>query len=151
MGDGQYVVRAISLADHPGKTLDELAALILELGTDKYDPDRREDEEEAFAGYDHEFHASTMGIADGVVQGAEYDDYPSMFGDFAYNFYMNAPIARNVVLRIDLLMIFHAGQMQLAERVDESRPDVSPYDRFLYKFRDPLRKQAALAALMKIS
>ena len=85
--DGRYVVRAISLADHPGRILDELAAIILELGTDKYDPNRREDEEKAFAGYDHEFHAGTMVIADGVVSGSEYDDYPSMFGDFVYNFY----------------------------------------------------------------
>ena len=148
--DGQYVVRAISLTDHPGKTLDELATIILKLGTDKYDPNRKEDEWKWTAGYDHEFHASTMEIIEGKTYGAKGDDYPSMFGDFIYNFYENAPIARNVVLRIDILMIYYSSKMQLAERADESKPDISPYDKYLYKFKDPSRKQDALAALVKI-
>ena len=33
-------VRAISLTDHPGRSLDDLVATILELGTDRYDPRR---------------------------------------------------------------------------------------------------------------
>jgi len=103
--DGQYVVRAISLADHPGKTLDELAAIILKLGTDKYDPSRKEDEWKRTAGYDHDFQAGTMEIVNGEICESDDDDYPSMFGDFIYNFYENMPIARNVVLRIDVLMI----------------------------------------------
>ena len=148
--DSQYVIRAISLADHPGKTLDELAAIILQLGTDKYDPDRKEDEWKAYAGYDHDFQASTMEVKRGKTYGTEEDDYPSMFGDFIYNFYENMPIARNVVLRIDILMIYYSSKVQLAERVDPSKPDISPYDKYLYKFKDPSRKQDALAALVKI-
>ena len=149
--DGDYVVRAISLADHPGKTLDELAAIILELGTDKYDSNRKEDEEKAFAGYDHEFHAGTMEVIGGEVSGSEDDEFPSMFGDFIYNFYENMPIARNVILRIDILTIYYSSKMRPAERVDETKPDVRPYDRHLYKFGNPVGKQDALAALVKIS
>jgi hypothetical protein len=47
-------------------------------------------------------------------------------------------------------MIYYSSKMQLAEWVDESKPDISPYDKYLYKFKDPNCKQEALAALVKI-
>lgn len=35
------VIRCISTQDHPGKTLGDLAGIVLETGTDKYDPSRK--------------------------------------------------------------------------------------------------------------
>ena len=40
--DGRYVMRAIGSSDHPGKSLDEVVEIILEMGTDKYDRYREE-------------------------------------------------------------------------------------------------------------
>ncbi len=40
--EGKWLaIRAIGLIDHPGRSLDDLVSTILELGTDKYDPQRR--------------------------------------------------------------------------------------------------------------
>jgi hypothetical protein len=62
-----------TLAEHPGKSLDELADLILELGTDKYDPNRKEAEKN-FGGYDHEFHVSSVQIQNGKMFGVFGED-----------------------------------------------------------------------------
>ncbi len=148
--DGKYVVRALSLAEHPGKTLDELAAIILRLGTDKYDPNRKESGWKAFARYDHDFQAGTFEILGGKVHETEEDEFPSMFGDIVYHFYEHVPIDRNVVLRVDILMIYYSSKVQLAEWVDKSKPEVIPYDKYLYKFKDPPRKHDALASIVKI-
>jgi hypothetical protein len=37
---GRLAIRGIGLVDHPDITLDDLAATILRLGTDRYDPNR---------------------------------------------------------------------------------------------------------------
>src|SRR5205085_11197029 len=39
--DKWIAIRGIGLVDHPGWSLDDLAATIRELGTDKYDPQRK--------------------------------------------------------------------------------------------------------------
>jgi hypothetical protein len=39
--DRWIAIRGIGLIDHPGWSLDDLVATIRELGTDKYDPERK--------------------------------------------------------------------------------------------------------------
>ncbi|MBT8400040.1 MAG: hypothetical protein KJO98_06165, partial [Rhodothermia bacterium] len=64
--EGHHLVRTVSLADHPGKTIDELASLILASGTDRYDRDRKALEPE-FDGYDYDLHLSLIEITEGEV------------------------------------------------------------------------------------
>jgi hypothetical protein len=166
LGDGAYLIRAISLGEHPGKSLDELADLILALGTDKYDPNRKEAEKN-FAGYDHEFHVSTIEIAagqlfdgddgtSGDVQLAERvglsaEECIGYFGGVSFRFREFLPLARGVSLRVDILAIYDPDQMQPADWVDRSIPEVGHFAKYLYKFKDSSCKQDALVALVKIS
>ena len=137
LGDGKYLIRAISLGEHPGKTLDELANLILALGTDKYDPNRKEAEKN-FAGYDHEFHASIMEITAGQLLDGDYgasgdaqlaervglsaEECIGYFGGISFRFREFLPLARGVSLRVDILTIYDPGRMQSANWVDRSIP-----------------------------
>ena len=148
--DGHYVVRAISLAEHPGKTLDELADIILQLGTDKYDPNRKESGWKHFSGYDHHFQASTFDIIGSKVLEVDEDGVPSIYGNIVYHFYEHIPLDRQVVLRVDILMIYDSSKVQLAEWVDPSIPEVGHLAQYLYKFKALSRKQDALAALVQV-
>lgn len=38
--EGTYLLRVLSMIDHPKYSLDELVDIILKTGTDKYDPNR---------------------------------------------------------------------------------------------------------------
>ncbi|MFQ5475243.1 MAG: hypothetical protein ACE5DM_05400, partial [Candidatus Nanoarchaeia archaeon] len=60
--DGQYVYRAIGSDDHPGVSIEKPASIVIKLGTDKYDPDRKEVCHEEFCTYDHDFHAGSFEI-----------------------------------------------------------------------------------------
>ena len=73
-----------------------------------------------------------------------------MYGNIVYHFYEHVPLDRQVVLRADIVMIYYASKMQLAEWVDQSISEVGHLAQYLYKFKDPSRKQDALAALVKI-
>lgn len=41
LSDRPIIMRSITVADHPGKSLDELVQIILKLGHDRYDPQRK--------------------------------------------------------------------------------------------------------------
>ncbi len=72
--DGHYVSRSISFHDHSDLSLGELAALVLERGTDKYDPHQKEVAQKAFSGYNHYFH---IDLESGLYGGAG----PELIGD----------------------------------------------------------------------
>lgn len=137
------VVRAISLLDHPQFSLDELVAIILEKGTDKYDPTRKGVAHEEFEPYKVDFQASGFEI-DGQTG--------SMFGGIMRNFYENAPIDRGYPLRIDLLIIYDRNGLVQADKVDRSRPSIDPrLEKYLFRFRDPEHKNRALLGIIKIT
>ena len=52
--NGKYIYRALSIDDHTGLTLDSLVSIILKLGTDKYDPERKGVCHEQFSVYDYD-------------------------------------------------------------------------------------------------
>ena len=127
--DGKYVVRAIGSSDHPGKSLDEVAEIILKLGTDKYDPDRKEVGD--FSAYNHHFQGSSFEIAKGKLAGDERKVYVSVFGDIVYHFYEYTPFDRGYPVRIDILMIYHADKLEPAKPVNVTasrvREDLEQY------------------------
>ena len=146
--DGPYLVRALSLAEHPDKSLDDFAALVLRHGTDKYDPERQE-EEKAFAGYDHEFHLSPVEVRGGRVFDLEWEagdaqlaekigvaaaDCVGYFAGISFRFRDFILLARGVSLRVD----------------DTLGKDVGDLADYLFKFKNPGRKAEALAAVVKI-
>ena len=149
--DGKYVVRALGSSDHPDKSLDDLVTIILDSGSDKYDPTRTEIAHEAFAGYDHDFHGTLIEICNGNIVPADDDAYPSMFADIAYHFIECAPLDRGYSVRIDLLILYHASEVERARLVDPKFERVrESLEQHLYKFCIPHNRQRALAALVAL-
>jgi hypothetical protein len=138
----RIIVRAISSADHVPLTLDELAQVILEEGTDKYDPDRRGVAYEEFEPYHADLQGGTFEIGKGES---------SFFGGVMKHFYKDAPSDREYPLRIDLLLIYDRDQLVRADRPDPGRPRVRyPLESFLFRFKNPDRKRGALLGIVKI-
>lgn len=139
--DGKSVaVRALSLMDHPQLTLDEFVKIILEKGTDKYDPNRKGIE--GFEDYDVDFQAGFGTVGKNLKgEGA----------DIIQKFYENVLLDRGYRLRIDLLLIYDLHQLDKAKKIDSEKKGVHPrLEPYMFKFKDPENKKRALIGIVKI-
>lgn len=135
----EVAIRALSSTDHTQYTLDELAQVILEKGTDKYDPNRKG--VEGFEDYDVDFQAGF---------GTVGKDLEGEGADIIQKFYENTLLDRGYRLRIDLLLIYDLNQLTKAEKNPEKEgvhPRLEPY---LFKFKNPENKPQALIGIIKI-
>ncbi|MFA5308706.1 MAG: hypothetical protein WC370_04370 [Dehalococcoidales bacterium] len=149
--DRKYIYRAIGMDDHPNLTLDKLAAIIMETGTDKYDPDRKGVCHDQFSVYDYDIQAGSFEIKNSRIVIEPTDTYPTLFGDTIYDFYENAPQDRGYPVRIDLLVFYDTNKLELAKLTNPKAPGVSPrLEKYLYKFRDRKNKKDALLGIVKI-
>ena len=140
----RIALRGISLTDHPGKTLDELAAIILKIGTDRYDPQRRGIHHDYYAPFKIDLHAVPCVVAD-RLRGLDEGDYaaaPSVMAEFIEDAYASALAERGYALRIDLLLIYDLDQLEPVF-IDGAHS-------LAFRFRRPEQKQAALLGLISI-
>jgi hypothetical protein len=136
-------IRAISSMDHPQLVLDSLAEIVLETGTDKYDPNRKGVAHEEFEPYRADFQAGSCTVGkDSAGEGA----------DIIKKFYENVLLDRGYRLRIDLIIIYDLHQIVRAEKVDEEKPGVDArLEPYLFRFKDPERKTRALLGIIKLT
>lgn len=147
----KYIYRAISKDDHPELTLDELVSIILESGTDKYDPERNSVGHEQFSAYDYDIQAGSFEIRNSKIVIDESDTYPTLFGDTIYDFYENAPHDRGYPVRIDLLVLYDIKKLEPAKLINPKAAGVDPrLEKYLYKFKDRENKKDALVGIVKI-
>jgi hypothetical protein len=141
---GTYLLRSLSITDHPQYTLDQLVDIILKTGTDKYDPNRKGVDHEVFEPYRPDLQAGTITIENGKIMGES-------FSADIKRFYENVLLDRGYRLRLDLLVLYDPKQMVKAEKVDDTKPSVRPHlEEFLWRFKDPEHKPDALAGIVKI-
>jgi len=149
--DGKYIYRAIGIDDHPSLTLDELVETILELGTDKYDPERKSVGHEQYSVYDYDIQAGSFEIRDSKIVIEPTDTYPTLFGDTIYDFYENAPQDRGHPVRIDLLVFYDVKKLELAKSRNPESKGIEPrLSKYLYRFKDRNHKNDALLGMVKI-
>ena len=150
--DGKYILRAIGLDGHPGKTLSDLTRVVQETGSDKYDPTRRAVGQEEFAGYDYDIQAGPVEIRGGRVVVDNTDSgIGSIFGGVARHFYEGAALDRGHSVRIDLLLFYDPSKVVRArKRYPRAKVVRRGLNRFLYKFTEPRDKKSALLGLVKI-
>ena len=141
-GGKRVALRAISLAEHCPLSLDQLAGEILRTGWDRYNPNRASLDRH-FDAYRPDMHAGAVTIGkDHFGEGA----------DFVRKFYENILLDRGYRLRIDLILIYDRDQLVQAEKVDPDKPAVHPrLEPYLFKFKDPNDKQAALLGILKLT
>lgn len=134
--DGDYVQRAIGVQDHPGLTVDDLAARVLAHGTDRTDPDRRSVFDDDFSDYAFDLHGSAFSVRHGHLV-FEPDGFASCFAETIYDFHRRAPIDRGYAVRVDLVLVYRADALLPARQVAAEKPWSAPYARFCHRFADP--------------
>jgi len=149
--DGEYLLRALSLDEHPQRTVEELSAIILRTGTDKYDSHRPAVGQLEFAGYDYDIQAGSVEIRDRRLVVEPGARYPTVFGEIVWHFYNGARLDRGRPVRIDLLVLYDPSALVHARKRNPGAKSVRRgLNRFLYKFRDPKHKRLALRGLVRI-
>ena len=149
--DGKYLLRAISLDEHPRMTTDELVRVILTTGTDKYDPGRPAVGQDEFSSYDYDIQASPIEIRGGRLVVCPKERFPTIVGATAWHFYHGARLDRGRAVRIDLLMLYDRKGLVPARKFHpRSRGVRRGLDRYLYKFKVAGNKRNALRGLVKL-
>lgn len=149
--DGNYIIRAISIDEHKGMTVDQLIEKIVELGTDKYDLKRKAVADADFLAYDYDIQAGSFEIKNGKIVPDTENECQTLFGTTIYNFYVNTPFDRGYAVRIDLLLIYDPARLEQAKLVNpQYKKPRAGLEQFLYKFKDPQSKCDALLGIVKI-
>lgn len=142
--EGIFLLRALSIVDHPQYTLDELVSIISKTGTDKYDTNRKGVAHEEFEPYKPDIQAGEIIVKDGKI-------ISESFGEDVRRFYENTLIDRGYRLRIDLIVLYDPQQFVRAEKIDDTKPSVAPHlEEYLWKFKYPDNKSSAIAGIIKI-
>src|SRR3989344_7956831 len=141
---GSFLVRELSITDHPQYTLDELADIILKTGTDKYDPNRKGVAHDEFEPYKPDLQAGEVIVKDGKI-------VSESFSEDVRRFYENALIDRGYRLRIDLIVIYNPEQMVQAKKIDHTKPSIESHlEQYLWRFKDSEDKPRAIVGVIKI-
>lgn len=149
--DGRYILRAIGSQDHPDLDLEELTDIIIQTGTDKYDPDRIAVCHDEFSGYEYDIQAGILEIKNSKIVIPDDYKYKSEFADIIWHFYEHTIYDRGYSVRIDLLMIYNSSKLSLANKIAPDTQDVRKgLENYLYKFNDPAKKKEALLGIVKI-
>jgi len=142
--EGTFLLRALSITDHPQYNLDELTNIVLNTGTDKYDPNRKGVAHEEFEPYRPDIQAGEIIIKNGEVVGES-------FSEDVRRFYENTLSDRGYRLRIDLLVLYDPEQLVQAEKVDHTKPSTQPHlEQYLWRFKNPENKSEAVTGIIKI-
>ncbi len=84
--DGEYLLRAIGVDDHPGLTLSELVRIVVTTGTDKHDPGRGSVGHDEFSGYDYDIQAGPIEIRQARLLPSRVEPLPTVFGGIVRHF-----------------------------------------------------------------
>lgn len=134
----RVVVRGVASSEHPQKTIDELIEIIQRTGTDRYDSGRAGDRYENVEGK----HIDLFAFPVTVTENTE------VFQHIVWGFYHSAIGVHGRPMRIDIVTVYDAGQMEQVVHQYEGRDDIKD-DGFVFK--DPESKASALLGIIKIS
>lgn len=145
LGPGRYGIRAISVQDHPGWTVDRLIETITELGTDRYDPARVPVLHDYYGPQGVELHAIPCTVGSSGLS-STHAESGSVMGDFVSDFFHGPPLDRGgVPLRLDLLICYDLDQL-VGIRTDE----LEWQEATAFRFKHPDDRPAALRAFITI-
>ncbi len=131
------LVRGIASSEHPDKTVDEMVHIIQETGTDRYDSKRKGDRYENIEGKHIDLFAFPV----------TYTADTEMMHMLFWGFYHSALGVHGYSMRIDLVTIYDADQMEHVLHQYESRDDIKD-DGFVFKNSE--NRVDALKAIIKI-
>lgn len=132
------VLRGIASSEHPGKTVDELVDIISKTGTDKYDTERKGDRYENIENK----HIDLFGVLASVAEDSE------MSKVIIWGFYHSAKEVHGYPVRIDIIIIYDASQLEQISHQYEGREDIKDDG---FTFKDLNNKAQAVLGIIKIT
>jgi hypothetical protein len=146
-------IRGIGLVDHPGWALDDLVATIRELGTDRYDPQRKGVHED-FYQFPVDVWAGPCLVSNGLH--AYEQEGPSVMAELVDHFYGGTKADRGYSIRLDIILIYDLDQLEpisLQRTPDGPVPlpvPRLPTESYAFNFKHPEQKRNALLGIVKI-
>lgn len=132
------VVRGVASSEHMDKTIDELIDIITKTGTDRYDPYRSGDRYENVENKQIDLFGVTA-----VVSARRAITQMIIWG-----FYHSSLEIHGRAVRIDIVIIYDAAQLEQVVHRYEGRNDIKD-DGFTFKY--PERKAEAVLGILKIT
>lgn len=138
---GQHIaLRCVSSAEHPGKTTDEMIAIIKRLGHDRYDPSRPGDRYENNEGKKIDIFAFDYRV----------EPDTKMFSVFTWPFYNLQEQYPHHPIRIDIIVIYDPAKLEQIEFSYPGREAEGPRSDG-WVFKDPSHKSQAIRGIVKIT
>lgn len=131
------VVRGVASSEHTNKTTDELIEIIKKTGTDRYDPNRKGDRYENIGGK----HIDLFGVPALVAEDSE------IFKVIAWGFYHSAKATHGYPVRIDVVIIYDANQLNQVVHQYEGRDDIKDDG---FSFKDGANKAQSVLGIIKL-
>lgn len=132
------LVRGVASSEHSNKSIDGLIEVIQENGTDRYDSKRVGDRYKNIEGK----HIDLFAFPVTVTKTTE------VFQHIVWGFYHSAIGVHGRPMRIDIVTIYDAGQMEQVSHQYEGREDVKDDG---FAFKDPQDKTSALLGIIRIN
>lgn len=132
------VVRGIASSEHAGRSIDELINIISSTGTDKYDPNRKGDR---YENIDNK-HIDLFGVPSTITENSE------IFKVIAWGFYHSSIAVHGYPVRIDIVTVYDAEQLDQVFHQYEGRDDIKSDG---FAFKDPAHKAQAMLGIIVIS
>lgn len=132
------VVRGVASSEHSDKSIDELIEIIRTTGTDRYDPNRKGDRYENTENK----HIDLFGVLSQVTNESE------IFNIIAWGFYHSAKAIHGYPVRIDIVIVYDADQLEQVMHTYESRDDIKDDG---FSFKDNTDKPSAVLGVIKLS
>src|SRR5262249_19105993 len=145
-----------------GRSLEDLVATILELGTDRYDPNREAVHGDFGTGVRIDLHAGPCIVANGKLRSLRPKDQPlqddpdyTEMGGLVRIFYEGALADRGYSIRLDVIMLYDLDQLEPAPirwtpEGPVPGPPPPPEESCEFTFKHPDRKPEALLGVIKI-
>ena len=133
----KIVIRCIGSCEHPGKSLDDLVEIILEQGSDRYDPSRPGDRYENIENKPIDIFALEFKVEPGLA----------MMENIIEPFYTWPLQNGKKPTRLDLMTVYDAGKLEVVEHMYEGRNEVKK-DGFIFKNQE--NKSETILAIVKL-
>jgi hypothetical protein len=133
--DQPILIRGVASSEHPDKTVNELIKIIQKLGTDRYDTDQVGDRYDNIEGKHIDLFAFS----------GTYSAETELMHLLVWGFYHSAIAIHERPMRIDILTIYDATQMEQVFHQYKGRDDIKD-DGFVFK--NPAKKREALLGVI---
>ena len=141
-GSRRVLLRLLGSQEHPEKSIDELVAIILQLGHDRYDPGRQGDCYENVENKAIDLFALDIQLGQALGEDGEIQVTHALQSMYTYPLHF-----KGHPVRVDIVIVYAFDHLEMVPHSYEGRPEEKSDG---YVFRDQEQKPEALLAIIKL-